>query len=1467
MKSNFSFVRELLVGFFSTSRKTLFQLTFLLLVSFGYGQTTKTETLPTDKISWLVPCGVTSITIQAWGGGGGGGYRQLAGAANGYGSAGGGGGAYEVRSISVIPNETIDYGIGAGGSGGSISGALKKDGEDTFVRKGGFNLIVAAGGKGADDNTVQNDKGTYGLGGVKTTVGGHNGGKGGNAGKATNGVDFGGGGGGAGHPGGPGGPGGTGSGGTSSTNNLLGGAGGKGGENTSTANPKAPGSPGLLFGGGGGGSLKFSSKNTAASSPLGGAGGNGGIIITYTLPATLNAGRISSIGETICYNTRPKVQIGSDAVATGGDGNYTYRWQYSTDSSFETLVNTVPSSNTATYTPTQTLTETTYYRRQVKDGLCNSTFVDSGGVWMVTVGPSFSLTKVEAGDACNSSRQSTVTVSALPANLPTGNYQVSYKINNSNPELTATMNVATAGRGAFIADVSVLRYEDTGTLTITKISNGTCSSVMSIQSNSLRVVGVTKPSVSQGDYQCDKKWIAQWTPVNYANGYIVDVSIFSDFSTIFKTYTVTAKSTVSQIIDNLAFGGTYYYRVQATSDLCEPSPYSNPIKFTIVGNNSSTPGTISGVATLCLNNSSQFTVSGSNPVTGTWSVFNETGSATISTAGVVTGVAAGKVKVVFTTMRGGCSTSTTKDLTIAVAGTISAASSSPIVCVNSLITNITHTTTVYTGIGNPIGLPAGLTANFLNNTITISGTPTVSGNFNYTIPLIGGCGSENATGTIKINPASISPILKDVVQPSCSTTTGSFTIANYDKTNNYIFSPSINVVNDNGNVTAPPGKYTITSTTNNCSSAATTVTINAVPVTPAMPNVDKIGQPTCDVSTGSVLLSNLPAKGWTINPGNIRGTGSTTIITGLAPGTYQFTVSNASCSSVATTDVVINSITKIWNGTMWSAGGAAPTTEQAIVINGKYTSTGDLNGCSCIINSGDVIISSGHTLKLQNQLEVNGAATFTLADGAVLLQENKDAANKGKISVERYVKGLRNQPGKAVDYVYWSSPVTGQQTKGPGGFSPGTPNANFFFYNEANDRFYETGDVTFTRGRGYAVRAETIINPATGLSDTNPYNKTYQFTGAPINGDISRDIARSNDNPAGVVHGYNLVGNPYPSVIDFNELYLGNCKGKDGTDCLIYNTAWFWTNNVYTANQMGSGYGGNNYAIFNGTGGVPATSPYTGGLRPDGMIGVGQAFIVQKKTTGTAPLQFKNSYAEGHKLRVSTPSTFFQKVNGEKNKFSMKLISPSQLVNTQLIGYVTGATDGYEQDFDAEAFGDFSDLFYSVLDNKKMVIQGKDGNFSADDRVTLGAIFFQNGTYTIELGETEGIFSANQYIYLKDKQANIITNLSQSSYTFTAFKGNTANRFEIVYKPEMVLSTEGMVNENIFVYKDDNDFVVKANRKNITALEMYDTAGRLMLKLKPNSLKVFISMEKMVNGVYILKIDQNGEMTTKKVIK
>ncbi|PWA03963.1 beta strand repeat-containing protein, partial [Flavobacterium psychrotolerans] len=68
-------------------------------------------------------------------------------------------------------------------------------------------------------------------------------------------------------------------------------------------------------------------------------------------------------------------------------------------------------------------------------------------------------------------------------------------------------------------------------------------------------------------------------------------------------------------------------------------------------------------------------------------------------------------------------------VTVTPLNTVAAASSTPTLCISTLLTNITHATTNVTGIGAATGLPAGVTAAWAANVITISGTPTASGVF------------------------------------------------------------------------------------------------------------------------------------------------------------------------------------------------------------------------------------------------------------------------------------------------------------------------------------------------------------------------------------------------------------------------------------------------------------------------------------------------------------------------------------------------------------------------------------------------------------------------------------------------------------------------------------------------------------------------------------------------------------------
>jgi hypothetical protein len=57
--------------------------------------------------------------------------------------------------------------------------------------------------------------------------------------------------------------------------------------------------------------------------------------------------------------------------------------------------------------------------------------------------------------------------------------------------------------------------------------------------------------------------------------------------------------------------------------------------------------------------------------------------------------------------------------------TLQTAGSAPTLCISTALAAITHTTGA-TGIRTATGLPAGVTAAWASNTITISGTPTAS---------------------------------------------------------------------------------------------------------------------------------------------------------------------------------------------------------------------------------------------------------------------------------------------------------------------------------------------------------------------------------------------------------------------------------------------------------------------------------------------------------------------------------------------------------------------------------------------------------------------------------------------------------------------------------------------------------------------------------------------------------------------
>lgn len=527
--------------------------------------------------------------------------------------------------------------------------------------------------------------------------------------------------------------------------------------------------------------------------------------------------------------------------------------------------------------------------------------------------------------------------------------------------------------------------------------------------------------------------------------------------------------------------------------------------------------------------------------------------------------------------------------------------------------------------------------------------------------------------------------------------------------------------------------------------------------------------------------------------------------------------------------------TKTWNGTSWTGRNTnAPTSTEIAVINGDYNTgtNGNISACKCTVNSTKTLtIAANSNITLQNDLINNG--TINVENNGNLIQVNSSGTFIGNnITVKR------NANMKRLGYTFWSSPVAAQNLKT---FSPNTLNNRFYTYAESTDLFSVIDPVAnnFAVAKGYAIRgpndfSNTVITTFNG-----------SFVGVPNNG--TKTIALTK---AGA--GYNLVGNPYPSNISFSSFYSAN-------SALINQAAYFWTNTNVNPTQQGGSYSQNNYAVRNGTGGTPAQNS---SITPTNEIVVGQGFIVQAKSAGT--LTFNNT------MRTSTSGTFFNRMaNNSENavdRYWLKLKTPADNFTTILVGYISGATNGLDEDYDSESLIKASDDFYSIQDNKNLAIQGRNPSFSINDRIPLGATFFEAGNYEISIPEKEGIFNGSQDIYLKDKLLNTTVKLTDAPYQFHAESGDVANRFEIIYAPETVLG----VNENKtagFVIYEYNDSVVIENRnQKITEIEIYDASGRLIKTTKPNDNKVTYTKNNFQKGVLIFKLKTKDKVTSKKFL-
>ncbi|MBC8884213.1 T9SS sorting signal type C domain-containing protein [Flavobacterium piscinae] len=258
------------------------------------------------------------------------------------------------------------------------------------------------------------------------------------------------------------------------------------------------------------------------------------------------------------------------------------------------------------------------------------------------------------------------------------------------------------------------------------------------------------------------------------------------------------------------------------------------------------------------------------------------------------------------------------------------------------------------------------------------------------------------------------------------------------------------------------------------------------------------------------------------------------------------------------------------------------------------------------------------------------------------------------------------------------------------------------------------------------------------------------------------------------------------------------------------------------------------------------------------------------KCAGTGTATFKNS------MRLLSNNTQFFRMNSmpltqsivNKSRLWLELTNEEGGFKQLLVGYVPEATNGFDSKYDGELTEAGNPVsFYSILNDKKLSIQGRALPFVDNDLIPLGYNSPSEGYYTIQLATFDGFFD-DQNIYLEDKLLNIVHNLKNEPYIFFTESGTFESRFILRYTDE-TLSVTPFDIKNVVVIKNNQQISVLASTN--TLLEkiiLFDMRGR-KIATKENIQSNATTFENLViaNQVLLVQItDESGNSVTKKII-
>ena len=621
-------------------------------------------------------------------------------------------------------------------------------------------------------------------------------------------------------------------------------------------------------------------------------------------------------------------------------------------------------------------------------------------------------------------------------------------------------------------------------------------------------------------------------------------------------------------------------------------------------------------------------------------------------------------------------------------------------------------------------------------------------------------------------------------------------------TNNPTITVTNNLINSTA-ITQGSGNITVTNTLQNNSS---TITLGSGALT--VGNIMQINAGTVSTNSGTVTVSGIfqnNAGTLACGSGSVifKGTYSNSSTFTAGTGTVYFSGASQTLTDNSSTGTTFNNVTFNCSGTATMGAGV-----------GNFAVSG--TGVLTMVSPAKLVAGSATTGYLTLNSNATSSATIAAISGTSTIT--------GFVNVQRYITGgsstyrgyrLLSSPVYAstvssnnvfsINYLKNSIYVTGS-TGAAGGWDK-TGNPTIYLYREnmapGNGNFVvgnfrginnisaspgyqldnEVGTFNIPAGNGFLFffrgnRSTTLVSKTVSPYAT-PENTTLTASGTLNQGQIT---VHDWYTPASVnlgytvlagntaVRGFNLVGNPYASSINWD--LVNNVTTSSG----IYEQNV--GNTIYVFDPVSKNYG----AYVKGSGGV-------GTHNTSNILPSGQAFFVQA-SAATAKLVFNesakvNTQVTGSGLLMAVHTTDFAANVPVVNQYlKLQLIKDSVNTDDMIIRFNNSAVTTYDPNVDAEYRAGYGlvNLYSFSSDNVPLAISLQPLPKTRES-IALSVAASADGTYQLQMKDIVAIPRMYNIILVDAYTKDSIDMRESSVYNFSIARNDTGtfgpNRFKL----------------------------------------------------------------------------------------